>query len=263
MYVPDEGFEFAEFDLNRGESWIYAHLSEDPELLRIHLEGLDFHAETASAISGEFDSEPRAVDWIIEHKKDTAFRLRYLGKRVNHASSYRMRAFKGAEVVNKEADETGVTVTSSEYNKAHEIWLAKYWAVPGKWWPEIEDQLGKDRTMRTPYGRQLEFHDRWGDKLFRDATAYVPQSTSVDYINRGFLRVFHEFVRTGAWGLSVLAQTHDSILCQYRTQDRDEAVPAIAHALGDRELTIKGRTFRIPIEASIGDSWGGLKAYAL
>jgi DNA polymerase I len=262
MYVPDQGYEFAEFDLNRGESWIYAHLSEDPELLRIHTEGLDFHAETASAISGEFDTTPRSVEWIIEHKNDEAYRLRYLGKRVNHASSYRMRAFKGAEVVNKEADETGVTVTVSEYNKAHEIWLAKYCMIQN-WWKEIEEQLSLNRTLTTPYGRVIEFHDMWGDKLFRDATAYVPQSTSVDYINRGFLQVHYEFVKTGAWGLSVLAQTHDSILVQYRIEDREEAVPAIAHALGNRELMIKGRTFRIPIEASIGENWGSLKSYAL
>jgi DNA polymerase I-like protein with 3'-5' exonuclease and polymerase domains len=262
MYIPDEGYEFAEFDLNRGESWIYSHLSEDPELLRIHLNGLDFHAETAAAISSEFDSKPRTVEWIVENRKGDAFRLRYLGKRINHASSYGMRAFKGAEVVNSESDETGVTVTVSEYNKAHEIWLAKYWMIP-RWWKDIEDQLEKTRTLITPYGRRLTFHDRWGDKLIRDATAYVPQSTSVDYLNRGFLQVFFEFVKTGAWGLNVLTQTHDSILVQYKTEHRDEAIPAIAHVLGDRSLTIKDRTFRIPIEASYGSSWGTLKPYAL
>lgn len=261
MYIADDGFELAEFDLNRGESWVYAHLSTDPELLRIHTEGLDFHSETASAISGEFDDEPRSVEWIIEHKNDSAKRLRYLGKRVNHASAYRMRAFKGAEVVNKEADETGVTVTVSEFNRAHEIWLAKYWMIPN-WWKEIEEQLGKNRTLVTPYGRQLTFHDRWGDKLFRDATAYVPQSTSVDYINRGFLHVHYEYVKTGAWGLSVLAQTHDSILVQYRIRDRDEAIQAITHTLGNRELTIKNRTFRIPIEANYGPNWGEMEPYA-
>jgi len=261
MFVPDEGYEMAEFDLNRGESWIYAHLSEDPELLRIHTEGLDFHSETASAISGEFDDEPRDVEWIIKNKKGKAYKLRYLGKRINHASSYRMGAFKGAEVVNQESDETGVTVTVAEYKKAHQIWLAKYWAVPGTWWPEIEEQLSKTRTMETPYGRQLTFHDRWGDKLFRDATAYVPQSTSVDYLNRGFLKVFHEFVKTRAWGVSVLAQTHDSILVQYKIEDREEAIPSMAALLGEETLVIKDREFRIPIEASVGPSWGDLNEY--
>jgi DNA polymerase I-like protein with 3'-5' exonuclease and polymerase domains len=263
MFVADEGYEMAEFDLNRGESWIYAHLSEDPELLRIHTEGLDFHSETAAAISGEFEEKPLTVEYIIKNKKDKTYKIRYLGKRSNHASSYRMRAHKGAEVVNKEADETGVTVTVSEYNKIHEIWLAKYWGVPGKWWPEIEEELSKTRTLVTPYGRKLTFHDRWGDKLFRDATAYVPQSTSVDYINRGFLRVYHEYVRTGAWDLSVLAQTHDSILVQYREEHRDEAIQSIAHILGDQSLTIKDRTFQIPIEASIGPNWGALEEYEI
>jgi len=95
MFVPDEGYEFAEFDLERGESWIYAHLSEDPELLRIHEGGLDFHAETASIISTAF-GESLTVDWIVEHKEGSAYKIRYVGKRTNHATSYRMGPFKGA-----------------------------------------------------------------------------------------------------------------------------------------------------------------------
>lgn len=262
MIVPDPGYDIAEFDLNRGESWIYAHLSEDPELLRIHTEGLDFHSETASTISGVF-GHPRSVEWIVEHKNGEAYKLRYVGKRINHASAYRMRSRKGAESVNKEADDTGISVTVSQYTQAHGLWLSKYWGVQGQWWPRIEDQLSKTRTMHTPYGRQLMFHEEWGDKLFRDATAYVPQSTSVDFLNRGFLKVYHRFVKKGAWDLSVLAQTHDSILVQYRQEHRDEALRSIAATLGEEQLTINGRTFSIPIEAAYGPNWKDIEEYDL
>lgn len=259
MFIADEGFELAEFDLERGESWIYAHLSEDPELLRIHLEGLDFHSETAAAISAAF-GEPKELEWIIANRDGEAYKLRYLGKKINHASAYRMGPFRGTQVVNEEADETGITVTQREFKNAQALWKQKYWMMPA-WWNEIEAQISRDRTMRTLYGRHITFHDHYGSELFKEATAWVPQSTSVDYMNRGLLRVYHRFQKKGAWGLKLLTQTHDSILVQYEADARAEAVPAIAEALKD-ELTIKRRTFSIPIEAGVGQNWGKLEAFA-
>ena len=253
MYIPDDGKIMIEFDLNRGESWVYAHLSQDPELLRIHHDGLDFHSETAATISSVF-GEPREVEWIIEHKHGDGYRIRYLGKRTNHATSYRMKAFKGAEMINAEAEETGITVTVREFNKARNLWLQRYHYIPEHWWKEIERQLERTKTMVTPYGRIHQFHDFWGEELFKAATAYVPQSTSVDYINRGLLRVYHKFVKPRAWGLDLLAQSHDSILVQVNEDDVDEAIPEIASTL-ESKLVINNIEFTIPVEAKYGTSW--------
>jgi len=258
MFIPDDEYEFAEFDLNRGESWIYAHLSEDPELLRIHEQGLDFHAETASTISTAF-GDPLTVDWIEKNKEGPAYKIRYVGKRTNHATSYRMGAFKGAATVNEEAEETKVTVTVAQFTEARNLWLEKYFMIP-VWWKGIEAELSRTRTLVTPYGRIHQFHDAWGESLFKTATAYVPQSASVDYLNRGYLKVYHLYEKVGAWGLKVLAQTHDSILVQYLTKHRDEVIPSILDTLPSR-LRIKGREFSIPVEASFGTSWRQLEAY--
>lgn len=258
MFIPDEGYEFAEFDLNRGESWVYAHLSEDPELLRIHSEGLDFHAETASTISTAF-GDPLSVDWITENKEGSTYKIRYVGKKINHASSYRMKPFKGAASVNAEAEETGVTVTVAQFTEARELWLEKYFMIP-VWWKAIEAELSNTRTLVTPYGRIHQFHDAWGESLFKTATAYVPQSTSVDYLNRGYLKVYHAFEKPGAWALKVLAQTHDSILVQYLAKHRNEVIPSVLDTLPS-SLRIKGREFTIPVEAGVGMSWRKLEGW--
>jgi DNA polymerase-1 len=259
MFIADDGYELAEIDLERGESWIYAHLSGDPELLRIHREGDDFHAETAGAVSGAFGEE-LDVDWITQHKHDEAYKIRYLGKKVNHASSYRMGPFKGAETINKEADDTGITATVAQFKRAQTLWLDKYFMIE-RWWNEIEQQLGRNRTLTTPYGRIHTFHDMWGKDLFKAATAYVPQSTSVDYINRGLLRVYHRYQKPGAFGgLRILGQTHDSILVQYGEEHRDDALPEIVGAIRSN-LTIGKHEFSIPTEASYGQSWGDLVEY--
>lgn len=253
MFIADDGCVLAEFDLERGESWVYAHLSQDPELLRIHLEGLDFHSETAATISEAF-GDRKTVDWIIANKDGEAYKLRYLGKKVNHASAYRMGPYRGTQVVNAEADDTGITVTQAQYKVAQELWVERYFRMK-TWWDEVEQELSQLRTMRTPYGRQRQFHDHWGDSMFKEATAYVPQSTSVHYLNIGLLNVYHRFQKKGAWGLKLLNQGHDSILCQLREDDAAEAVPAIIEAMTST-LTIKGRTFSIPVEGSYGHYWG-------
>jgi hypothetical protein len=171
-----------------------------------------------------------------------------------------MKPFKGAASVNESAEETGVTVTVAQFTEARELWLEKYFMIKSGWWPEIERQLSDTRTLVTPYGRIHQFHDAWGEELFKSATAYVPQSTSVDYLNQGYLKVYHEFEKSEAWDLKVLAQTHDSILVQYLTKHRDEVIQSVLDILPSR-LRIKGREFSIPVEASFGPSWRKLEGY--
>lgn len=260
MFIADEGYEIAEFDLNRGESWVYAHLSKDPELLRIHVNGLDFHSETAAALSGSFSGQPLSVEYIIKNKDGECFKLRFVSKKINHATSYRMKEYTCAESINDEAEDTGITVTNSQAKKAQDVWHQKYYMIKSNWWPEIENKLKEDRTLVTPYGRVHEFHGHFNDELFKSATAYIPQSTSVDYLNTGFLKVFYNYQKTGAWGLKILNQVHDSLLVQYKIEDRAEAIPAIREALTS-SLTIKNRIFSIPVEAQYGPSWGILNGW--
>lgn len=263
MFVADAGYEIGEFDLNRGESWVYAHLSEDPEMMRIHNEGLDFHAETAAVLSEHFASRPWSVA-EIRAKKDIdeeAYKLRYVGKRCNHAFAYRMGPYRAADVINEEADDTGITVRVSDTKVAQELWLSKYIGIP-QWWSSIENSLDKDRTLVTPYGRERKFFDHWGDELFKEATAYVPQSTSVDYLNTGMLRVYHELIKPSKWGMELLHQNHDSILVQWKEGSRDLAIPAIIECI-EHTVNINGYSVKIPVEAQYGRSWGELSEYKI
>jgi DNA polymerase-1 len=258
FYIADEDMELAEFDLNRGESWVYTFLSMDPELLRIHQGGLDFHAETASVIQGAFggrDLTPDEIRRLAKSGDDFGYRIRYLGKKVNHASAYRMGPFRAAEVVNTEADDTGITVIPSQMSKAQGLWRRKYFGIEG-WWNGIDKQLETTRRLITPYGRERVFFGFMSDHLKKEATAYVPQSTSVDYLNRGMLRVFDELVDKGAYGLQLLHQNHDSILVQYPRQHRTSVVPEIVGRLTSHPVVINGHRVTIPVDAQCGLNWG-------
>lgn len=260
MFVADEGYELAEFDLNRGESWVYAYLSNDPELIRIHSSNGDFHSETASAICLAFGDTQYTVEEIHSKEKTDKFfyKLRYLGKRTNHASAYRMGPFKGAEVINSESDDTGITVVISQVKRAQRLWQQKYFGVPNWWWPGIEAQLRKDRTLITPYGRKRVFYDYFNDTLWKEATAWVPQSTSVDYLNLGMLRVFNDLVLGGFCEL--LHQQHDSILIQYRKENREEVMGEVRQRLTSK-LVVNRQEISIPVEGMYGDNWLKMKGW--
>ena len=256
MYIADEGKEMAEFDLNRGESWIYAHLSNEPTMMETLATGTDFHVVTACAISSAFGDRIRIENWekFDEENSDKAYRLRFLGKKANHAFSYRMGAFRAAETVNQEADDTGITITVAQAKVMRQLWLSQYIGIPA-WWASIErDLTNNERLITTPYGRQRTFYERWGDDLFKEATAYVPQSTSVDYLNLGMLDVFHDLVIPRRYGLELLHQNHDSILVQYDQGYRDKIFPEIIERC-HRSVNINGHDIKIPIEGSYGQNW--------
>ena len=258
IFKADDDYELAEFDLNRGESWVYTYLSMDPELRRIHEGGLDFHAETAAVIQtafGEKNFSPDEIRALAKSGDEFGYRIRYLGKKVNHASAYRMGPFRAAEVVNEEADDTGITVVPSQMKRAQGLWSQKYFGIRA-WWDQIDRALETERKLTTPYGRVRKFFGFMSDSLKKEATAYVPQSTSVDYLNRGMLRVYTDLVEPGAFGLELLHQNHDSILVQYPAHHRASVLPEISRLLMAEPVRINGHEVTIPVEAQVGQNWG-------
>ena len=256
MFIADTGKEIAEFDLNRGESWIYAHLADEPEMMRIHQEGEDFHTITACAVSSAFGRPITVADWPAFAAADPegAYKLRFLGKKTNHASAYRMGFYRFVQVVNSESDDTGISIVAAQAKQAQSLWQNRYRFIES-WWQGIENQLNKDRTLTTPYGRKRTFFDKWGKQMFKDATAYVPQSTSVDYCNGGMLRVYNDLVLPSKWGVDLLHQNHDSILIQYDEGARSKVIPAVIDLMESR-LVVNGHEIVIPVEAQHGHSWG-------
>ncbi len=262
MFIADRGKELAEFDLNRGESWVYSHLAEDPEMMAIHQQGRDFHKETACTISTAFGEAIRLEDWPALEKAspEKAYKLRFLGKKTNHATTYLEGPLKGAEEVNKEADDTGITCTSAQFKDAQRFWFRKYSRIKG-WWKSTEGELSDTRTLETPFGRIRTFYGHWGNELLKEAVAYRPQGTSVDYLNLAMLNVYsHLILPDRRWGLDLLHQNHDSILVQYDREHRDEVVKAIIDHM-TYEIDINNYAITIPIEAEVGPSWGELKAW--
>jgi DNA polymerase I-like protein with 3'-5' exonuclease and polymerase domains len=169
-----------------------------------------------------------------------------------------MGPFRAAEVVNQESDDTGITATPGQMKVAQELWRGKYLGIKD-WWGDIDEQITKYRKLTTPYGRVREFYGFINEHLLKEATATVPQSTSVDYINRGMLRVYKELVEKGAYGLELLHQNHDSILVQFDEGKEDEVKGEVSERLLS-VVQINGHDVTIPVEGAFGKNWGDYHA---
>lgn len=271
MIVAPPGKVLVAADLSQAESWIVAYLAHEKNM-QWSLNGSDIHTDTAAAL---FHPENICVhNWRKVNENalcancglEIVKTARYIGKRYNHASAYRMKYPRAAQVINKDSDKPPfVTVTIAESKVYSERWHSRYNIK--MWWKQIEEQLSNTRTLTTPYGRTRTFFAAWGDELFREATAYVPQSTVADHFNGmvhpelgisgGLSSIRNKLVAPYA-DRCIINQSHDSCIIECPQQDGKEVAQQMQNLLR-RPLVIHGQEFTIPVDGEIGERWGEME----
>lgn len=262
-------------DLSQAESWIVAYLAQERNM-QYSLNESDIHTDSAAALffpdnycqhkwkKIEDESRSCTICGIIVTKP-----MRYIGKRYNHASAYRMKPPRAAQVINKDSDKPPyVTVTLDESKTFSANWHNRYNLKI--WWREIEAQLNYNRALVTTYGRSRTFFGAWGDELFKEATAFEPQSTVADHFNgmthpilrvEGGLRMIYKKLVKPYKDRQIVNQAHDSFMAEVPKQDAVE----FAHeskSLLLRPLIIKDVEFTIPVDSEMGERWGELEKVA-
>lgn len=230
QYVPDEGYVFLEPDLSQAEARAVAILARDERLLKIFKYGIDKHRVTAGWI---FDCCPSLDEFftctdpercqqiakeINKKLKDSILEFqRQMGKVFGHAGNYDMgkrQASASAEV--------------SEW-KAGQL-LAKFHDTN----PGIREVFHKDvvqalqdngRELVTPFGRKRQFLNKWGGDLFKEAYAYIPQSTISDHLK------FAAQIIERRCPIIMVQESHDSFLAMTKIGDVDKCVPVIIEEL--------------------------------
>jgi DNA polymerase I-like protein with 3'-5' exonuclease and polymerase domains len=271
MIVAPKGKVLVSVDLSQAESWVVAHLAREPNM-QYSLNKSDIHTDTAAAL---FYTDSYCVhDWkktgdtyrCTKCPVEVVKTMRYIGKQYNHASSYRMKPPRAAQVINKQSDKPPfVTVTLSESKLYSERWHKRYNVKI--WWAEIEQQLNQTMSLTTPYGRSRTFFAAWGDELFREATAYVPQSTVADHFNGmvhpelgvvgGLIEIRKRMVLPYV-DRAIINQSHDSCILEVPSIDGLD-VAAELQRLVRRPLVINGVEFTIPVDGEIGERLGELE----
>lgn len=250
MYVAQKGYRLLAFDLSQAETWVVAHLAHEHNMMDALKNG-DIHTRTASILYSKPESDITKIE-------------RYAGKQNNHAQSYRMGVNRLMEVFNKNSDKPPyMTVTLDEAKRMAYKWHG-YYKLKG-WWDEIEYKLSINRQLITCYGRKRTFFGQWDQSLFKEATAYEPQSTVADHalgcvhpdIGRdggilGVSRLLRSFKNS-----TIIHSAHDSITVHCPAEMADDLAPLVYQQMY-RPLIINGYEFYIPVDGELGERWGEL-----
>jgi len=230
MFIPDEGKVFIDADLSQAEARIVALISGEMNMQQVFKSGGDIHTQNAARIFGV------SADSVTPDQ-------RQLAKKMVHALNYGLgyKSFAGH-----------CRVSLSESKQLIEKYFTAFPMIR-QWHMRTENELRKNRTLTNLFGRKRIFFGRWGDDLFREAYAYIPQSTIGDLLNLILIRVFNT-VKVLGIDAQILLQVHDSIVVQCKPEDVKRVV-AVMHEAND----FNQDGIVIPLEAKVGPNWDACK----
>ena len=241
MFVPDPGMVFVEADQSQAEARVSSLLAEDYEFLAL-FDKVDTHKLTATYITG------KAMESISKDE-------RQLGKKGRHSANYDV----GSKRLSLFA-EVSVAVATRTLNIIHK----KSPNIRDVFHKDVRDHLQRDKMiLMTPFGRYRQFYEQWGDNLFKDGYAHIPQSTVSDQTKLALLNIIDR-----ASYFQLLLESHDGFLGQVPEDKVEEALPIIQEELEkpiDFSIgSLKRKSLVIPCEIAISDvSWGAMKGVKL
>lgn len=273
--VADDGYVLVEVDKRQAEWVIVAYFANDANMMNAIKAGVDVHAYTAHKM---FDLPMEVIDYengVVGHETNPdkihqlrmqdellqkiytpkwprTMSLRQCGKKSNHGLNYDEGYLNFALLNEMEPTEARRVV-----NLYHDIY-------PGirKSYEVIKRQLQRDRTLTNCFGRKVRFMGEWGNDLWKSSYSMPGQSTVVDSLNQGMVRIYNDLLITKEMNVDILAQVHDSILMQMpievaRDRTLFESFIEKVYDYTSPTLSYNGNDFKIATDAKIGLNWGG------
>ncbi len=248
--LPDEGYVYYSFDLAQAENRIVAYVGQVHSMIDAFESGADVHRLTASLIFGkppeEISDEPGSCSL-----GDGMHSERFWGKKSNHGLNYDL-GYKTFSFYYEIPERDGKFIVE-RYHQA-------YPGVRQKFHAYVRRCLAETRTLTNLMGRRTKFLDQWGDSLFKDAYACIPQGTVGDVINeRGLEYLYYtpEFAKA-----ELLVQVHDSIGFQLPLSlslaEHARILMAVRRSL-EQPLTAHGTEFVVPVDLTMGYSFSKLE----
>lgn len=244
MFVAAPGHKLIQGDLKRAEAMFVAFDSQSPTLQKLYTdESINPYCEFAS----------RTLHRPVSKSEDVIYKT---FKTVTHASNYGM-AWKKLIIILRLA---GINIDDLDIRgiwgakKKAEFLIESYHSLAPElrdnWYPRIRSVVRATRCVHDAFGRRRLFLDRMDEDLYRKAFAQRPQASIVGVTNIGVRRLVGQ-------GVKVVAQVHDSIVCEVLEQDVEQSLAALEAAM-TTPVETWGGVITIPVELKVGDSWGTL-----
>ena len=263
MYEPDKGYIFVNVDSSQAEARVVFNLATDEQALK-DIDEHDYHALTASWFFGGSESDYSKK--VLGYESP----IRFAGKTLRHAGHLMARARRAAISVNTDARKykIPITITEAIAERALKIFHSKQPKIQQVFHAQVIEALKNTRKLiaPVPYGIDAPrggvriFYERWGDDLFREAMAYIPQRTVTDNTKAAGIRIKKRFPEA-----RIILEAHDSLLFSVRIESLDDFI-LIARQEFERPINFSAcslprRFLKIPCDVEVGENYKDLKKY--
>jgi len=260
MYEPDEGEVFVQLDSSQAEARVVFNLATDEQALE-DIDKHDYHALTASWFFGgrEEDYSKKVLGYESP--------IRFAGKTLRHAGHLGAGARRASTELNTQARKYKIPIKIDETiaERALKIFHSKQPKIQRIFHNEVIECLKRDRrlTAPLPWGIDAErggvriFYERWGDDLFREALAYLPQRAVTDNTKAAGIRIKIKFPES-----KVILEAHDALLFSVRKEYLDDFI-SVAQQEMERPINFSAcslprRFLKIPCDVEVGENYKDL-----
>lgn len=271
--IADEGFMFAEVDLEQAESRGTAYISGDAAYIAAVSSGKDFHATNASAFFGV----DYAKIYCDELHKTIDKALRDLAKRVNHGANYLM----GENVLIDTMGEEKVWEAKRLLNLPYNFGLREvarylltqfhktYPTLNSIFYPGIVNEVMITNKLvgATGWTRYCFGNPRVNKSDKNAYVAHVPQSLNAQVLRKSYIRIFYDIAihPEHSNNFKLCGPIHDSNLFQFRIGH--EYLMGMVKERMEIPVTVKSydgitRTFTVPAGIKGGKDGKGAKYWS-
>ena len=257
---PSKGFVLVNVDSMQAEARVVALLANDEDTLRM-MDEIDIHALTASwSFGGTWETHSKKANKGKETPE------RFIGKTGRHAGHLGIKKGELSKMVITQARKYHISISGFSEWKA-----GKFLDVFHKQCPNVravfhygvEECLSKNnRTIygTVPFGidssigARRQFYERWGNQLFKEAYAYIPQQTVTDNTKAAMLRT-----KDRVPDIRIIGESHDSFCFEAPLGEWKDiakiAYEEMARPISFKTCSLSRRDLVIPSEVEIGDNY--------
>uniref|UniRef100_W5M2M0 DNA-directed DNA polymerase n=1 Tax=Lepisosteus oculatus TaxID=7918 RepID=W5M2M0_LEPOC len=251
MFISEEGWTFLAADFSQVELRLLAHLSSDPELLRVFQEPLaagDVFISLASQWKGLPEGKLKPED-------------REQAKRIVYSVVYGAGKERLSEILGLTAEQAGQFVDS---------FLQKYKQVRAftqKTIQQCQDQgcvvsiMGRRRHL--PHILSPDWTLR--NQAERQAVNFVVQGSAADLCKMAMIRIFSHIASSPTLTARLIAQIHDELLFEVEDSQVEEFAGVVQTTMESlQHIDCFGVHLKVPLRVmlSSGKSWGSLAELA-
>lgn len=263
MYEPDEGEVFVQLDSSQAEARVVFNLATDEQALR-DIDEHDYHALTASWFFGGSEDD------YSKKKLGYESPIRFAGKTLRHAGHLGAGKRRAFIELNTQARKYKIPISITEHiaDRALTIFHAKQPRIRQVFHAQVIQCLKEGRKLIAPlpWGIDAErggvriFYERWGDDLFREALAYLPQRAVSDNTKAAGIRI-----KAKCPEAKIILEAHDALLFSVRLEYLDDFI-RIAKKEMERPInftccSLPRHALKIPCEVEVGENYRDLLKY--